>query len=167
VDDAQIGRPVLSVEAMVTAHYGELQKRAYLLCDSADEAEDLLQEALARYLLASRRRNIDNVEAYTIQTMLNLRTSLWRRQVAQRAGRFLIQPVSSVEEDFVNRDALWTIITAIPPKQRAVLVLRYYEDRTESDIADLLGISIGTVRSQHAKAIAKLRRAMKEGRLEA
>ena len=98
----------------------------------------------------------DNVEAYVYRAMTNTATS-WRRRRS-----WAEHPVDSVPETAAVEltpydDQLLSALRALPPRQRAVVVLRYYADRTEVQTADALGCSVGTVKSQHAKAVATLR----------
>ncbi|HVU75191.1 MAG TPA: SigE family RNA polymerase sigma factor [Mycobacteriales bacterium] len=137
-----------------------LLRTAYLLTGNADEAEDLLQDALARLLNAwSRVREEDALDAYVRRTMVNLRTSRWRLR------RVHTVPVAELPETAVHdphsspfdRDAMWAALLRLPPRMRAVLVLRFYEDLTEAEAAAALGCSIGTVKSQTSRALTKLR----------
>jgi len=137
-----------------------LLRTAYLLTGNAEEAEDLLQDALARLLNAwSRVREKDALDAYVRRTMVNLRTSRWRLR------RVTAIPVAELPETAVHdehhapadRDAMWAALLRLPPRMRAVLVLRFYEDLSEAEAAAALGCSIGTVKSQTSRALAKLR----------
>ncbi len=144
----------------VRARYHHLVRRAYLLTGSQPAAEDLVQEALARCCASWRRQPIAQPDAYLQRVMVNLLVS------RSRLRRFREDPTDAVPERGVadtsathaERDAVWRALRATPPRQRAVLVLRFYEDMTEAEIAAELGVAIGTVRSQTAKGLARLRR---------
>src|SRR5689334_552097 len=148
-------------DSFVRARTHALLRSAYLLTGDQQLAEDLVQSALTRTHLAWRRlEDIGNAEAYARRTMYHLQVSWWRRPrvaevlpglVPERPGGD--DPAGSVS----LRLALRAALLRLPARQRAVLVLRFFEDRTESEIADVLGISIGTVKSQTFKALARLR----------
>lgn len=152
----------------IRSRHAALLRRALLLVGERAAAEDLVQDALARLWLAGRRRRIDNPEAYVMRSLVNASVSRWRRQ---RPSEQVVQqelatpdPAGQVEE----RDRVWRAVRALPERQRAVVVLRFYEDLPEEQIASLLHISRGTVRSQTAKARATLLEAMSDqGRAEA
>jgi RNA polymerase sigma-70 factor (sigma-E family) len=123
-------------------------------------AEDLVQTALVRTLVAwPRLRERGDPEGYVRRVMLNEQVSAWRRE-GRRQGSgpgVVMDPADSAESDVVERDRVWRALSTLPPRQRAVLVLRFYEDRSEQDVARLLRCSVGTVKSQTSKAFAKLR----------
>lgn len=144
----------------VAARSAALLRTAYLLTGDWGTGEDLLQTALTKtYLAWKRLGEIGAVEAYTRRVMVNTATSWWRRrwwgerpteQLPEQAG-------PDQHQQTLERDAMWQQLRALPPRQRAVLVLRYYEDLSEAQIAELLDISPGTVKSQAARALATLR----------
>lgn len=145
----------------VAARSGALLRTAYLLAGDWATAEDLLQTALTKtYLAWKRLGGIDAIEPYARRVMVNTSTSWWRRRwhgerptevLPERAG------VDEIEQQ-LDRDALWRHLQALPARQRAVLVLRYYEDLSEAQTAALLDISVGTVKSQTSRALNTLRR---------
>lgn len=137
---------------------------ALLLTGDRWQAEELLQDSLVKiYERWHRLSRSDELHAYLRKVVVNNHTSIWRRRrreslvsdVPDRPG-----PVGNVvsTQALVVREAL----RALPPRQRAVVVLRHYEDLPEREIARVLGCSPGTVKSQHAKALAKLRHSMSE-----
>ncbi len=127
-------------------------------------AEDALQTAFAKaYTSWSRVQAADHPEAYVrrmaVNEVLNVLRRPWFRaersaEVAEHPG---VAGHPSPESDTVERDALWRAVCALPPRQRAVVVLRYYEDMSEAEIAEVLGCSRGTVKSTASSALAKLR----------
>jgi RNA polymerase sigma-70 factor (sigma-E family) len=134
-----------------------LQRTAYLLTGDWGLAEDLLQTALAKSYLAWGRIRHRDPEGYVRTVLANTHATWWRRrwrgetptlQLPDRAGR---------EQDHEDRIALAEALTRLPRRQRAVIVLRFHEDMTEAAVAAVLGISVGTVKSQTAKALATLR----------
>jgi RNA polymerase sigma-70 factor (sigma-E family) len=149
-------------DSFVRARTRALLRSAYLLTGDQHLAEDLVQSALAQTHRSWRRlHHSGNAEAYTRRTMYHLQVSWWRRRrVAEAMPGELPEPRGD-QNDHAHQTAvrltLRRALLKLPPRQRAVLVLRFFEDRTEAEIADLLGISVGTVKSQTAKALARLR----------
>jgi RNA polymerase sigma-70 factor (sigma-E family) len=150
-----------SFEAFVAARLSALHRYAFVLTGDAHDAEDLVQEALARTGAGwSRVRNRDQPEAYVRTVMVRVMCNRWRRPRRERltaeppeTGR-LDPALSRVDDDA----AVEALLRGLPPRQRAVLVLRYVEGLSEAEIADTLGCAPGTVKSQAAKALASLRR---------
>jgi RNA polymerase sigma-70 factor (sigma-E family) len=144
--------------AFVAARSGALIRVAYVLTGDQHAAEDLLQSALTR-AAAHWGRIHTAPEAYVRQIMYREQVSWWRRR-ARRPETAMAQPpeppagapAASVEDRLAVQDAL----RALPARKRAVLVLRYLEDLPERQVAEILGCSVGTVRSQTHKAIAQL-----------
>ncbi len=141
-----------------------LLRTAYLLTGDWGTAEDLVQTALTKtYLARHRIRDTDSVEAYVRATMVTTSTSWWRRRWhGERPTGHLPDPVSENDRtaEYADRDELWRHVLNLPARQRAVLVLRYYEDLTEAETARLLGVSVGTVKSQTARSVQALRAAL-------
>src|SRR5579859_4560984 len=135
---------------------------AAVLTGDRATAEDLAQEVLIRaYSRWDRIGGLDRPEFYVRKMILNEYLS-WRRRSARqiRAGRTDIEPASTAPDhaaEYTERDALLAELGKLPRRQRAVLVLRYYEDRGDGEIAELLGCSAGTVRSHASRALAALR----------
>ncbi|MFD0886622.1 SigE family RNA polymerase sigma factor [Streptosporangium algeriense] len=135
-----------------------LLRYGYLLSGNPHDAADLTQEALIRLHQAwPRVRRKQAPEPYTKMIMARLHVSIWRIRrrelpgwVPPETARFDSPPSDSDE-------GLWQALAALPRKQRAVLVLRYYEDLSDTEIAGVLGVSRGTVRSHASLGLAKLR----------
>jgi RNA polymerase sigma-70 factor (sigma-E family) len=148
-------------EFAATAMPGVLRFAAVLAGDRAT-AEDLAQEVLIRaYSRWDRIGGLDRPEFYVRKMILNEYLS-WRRRSARQitAGGADLEPASVAPDhaaEYTERDALLAEVGKLPRRQRAVLVLRYYEDRGDSEIAELLGCSAGTVRSHASRALAALR----------
>jgi RNA polymerase sigma-70 factor (sigma-E family) len=144
----------------MAARQGALARTAYLLTGSQHAADDLVQTTLTKlYLAWDRISDRQHIDAYARRALVNEHRSTWRR-----ASRHL-EVLSEAPPDVGHapaaydgeREAVWAFVQGLPPRQRAVIVLRYYEDLSEAEIADLLGISTGTVKSQASRALASLR----------
>jgi RNA polymerase sigma-70 factor (ECF subfamily) len=154
----------------VAARQASLLRVAYLLVGDWSHAEDVLQTALTKTYLAWRRLGeIEAVEAYARRIVVTTATSWWRRRWhGERPTAVLPERrLPDAAQDVAERDALWTQVRSLAPGQRAVLVLRFYEDLTEVETAKVLGISVGTVKSQSARALACLRVRLAEDGIEA
>lgn len=134
-----------------------LLRSAYLLVQDEGLAEDLLQTALTKAWFAWKR--VEEPEAYVRRIMVTTSASWWRRRWNRETptGEPEQQRISVGPDEPANAHDLWVAIGHLPRRQRAVVVLRYLEDRTETETASLMGCSVGTVKSQCAKALAKLR----------
>ena len=139
----------------VAARSRALLRTAYLLTHDHALAEDLLQTSLAKAWFAWKR--IDgNPEPYVRRILVNTYASWWRRKWnGEHPTEDLPERVA--EEPGAEPTDLWRAMERLPRRQRAVVVLRYFEDLTEVQTAELLGCSVGTVKSQCSKALAKLR----------
>ena len=145
----------------VAARSGALLRTAYLLAGDWATAEDLLQTALTKtYLAWKRLGGIEAIEPYARRVLVNTSTSWWRRRWHGERPTEVLPEHAGVDEieQQLDRDALWRHLQALPARQRAVLVLRFYEDMSEAQTAALLEISPGTVKSQTSRALNTLRR---------
>jgi RNA polymerase sigma-70 factor (sigma-E family) len=148
-----------SFRAFVTARWQALVRIAYLLVGDHGYAEDLVQTALARTHRHWRRiERKDAPEVYVRRVLVNLVNSHWRRRLRVREV-FAVPDRATADPTIAHdqRDELWSALRALPPRTRAVLVLRYFEDLTEAQVADALGCSVGTVKSTASRGLAKLR----------
>jgi RNA polymerase sigma-70 factor (sigma-E family) len=131
---------------------------AVLMTGSREAGEDLFQQALERVLRHSHRVDGDP-EGYLRRTMYNLATDRWRR--LRRQPETLGPPPTSAVADHSDtvdlRDALIRALGALPARQRAVLVLRYWEGHSEAEVADLLACSVGTVKSSASRGLRRVR----------
>jgi RNA polymerase sigma-70 factor (ECF subfamily) len=136
-----------------------LLRTAYLMVGDWAHAEDVLQTALTKTYLAWRRLGgIEAVDSYARRVVVTTATSWWRRRWhSERPSSELPEQSVDPSDGWAEREALWGHVRALPARQRAVLVLRYYEDLTETQTADILGVSVGTVKSQTARALRTLR----------
>ncbi|MEU6706614.1 SigE family RNA polymerase sigma factor [Streptomyces wuyuanensis] len=147
------------------AHYRSLLGLAALLLDDTASCEDVVQEAFIRVHSARRRvRDPEKTLAYLRQTVVNLSRSALRRRIL--GLKLLSKPMpdmASAEEgayDQLERDALIKAMKGLQRRQREVLVLRYFADMTEAQVAATLGISLGSVKAYGSRGIAALRVAM-------
>ncbi|MEV4618161.1 SigE family RNA polymerase sigma factor [Asanoa sp. NPDC049573] len=144
----------------VAARSPALLRTAYLLTGDWATAEDLLQTALTKIYLAWRRLGeIEAVEPYARRVLVNTSISWWRRRWhGERPTEVLPErAVADRVDEQLERDALWRHVQSLPARQRAVLVLRFYEDLSEAQTAAILDISTGTVKSQTSRALTTLR----------
>jgi RNA polymerase sigma-70 factor (sigma-E family) len=160
VDD-QPAAPHADFESWMVARQSRLLRTAYLLTGDVHAAEDLVQTALAKlYLAWDRVADAPSIDAYVRKILVNEHTSMWRRLWRHRetvtdTSRHDV-PVRSPEYDGVAA-TLWTAVRQLPDRQRAVVVLRYYEQLSEQETADALGVTVGTVKSQASRALGTLR----------
>ncbi len=137
-----------------------LLRRAYLLTGDHASAEDLVQTTLAKlYLAWDKVRDPQARDGYARRIMVNEFNSLWRRpwRRRERSTDELPETPSHDQHEDGTAPALWDFVQSLPPRQRAVIVLRYYEELSEAEIAEVLGCSPGTVKSQASRALANLR----------
>jgi RNA polymerase sigma-70 factor (ECF subfamily) len=142
----------------VAARSTALLRTAYLLSGGDWAlAEDLLQTTLTKtYLAWGRIRNREAPESYVRRTLATTATSWWRRRWHGERPTAMLPEIGRPDPgaEFDERDALSRLVLALPVRQRAVLVLRFYEDLSEADIARTLGLSTGTVKS-HASRVTR------------
>lgn len=148
-------------DALVLARYAELRRFGYHLTGSWPNADDLVQTGLARtWSRWNRLRDPVAAEAYVRRVMVNTSISWWRRrwnredataQLPEQA--YLTDSTAAVDENLRLQKALGRLA----PRMRAVIVLRYAEDRTEAEVAAIMGISVGAVKSAAARGLARLR----------
>lgn len=146
--------------SFMAARQPALLRTAYLLSGNRADAEDLVQTALAKlYLSWDKVLSRDSVDAYVRRILVNENNSMWRRPFKRRelATDELPEHATQAEEYDDRSSVLWQFVQTLPRKQRAVVVLRYYEELSEAETADILGVSVGTVKSQASRALASLR----------
>ncbi|MDG4820863.1 SigE family RNA polymerase sigma factor [Asanoa sp. WMMD1127] len=143
----------------VVSRSPRLLRTAFLLTRDWALAEDLLQTALARAWEAWTRIDGDP-EPYVRRILVNAYASAWRRRWRGELPTAELPEAADAgdpQREFDDRDRMWRALGRLPRRQRAVLVLRYFEDLSEQEIAEALGCSVGTVKSQASRAMAKLR----------
>jgi RNA polymerase sigma-70 factor (sigma-E family) len=143
----------------VTARQAALLRTAYLLTGHAQDAEDLVQTTLVK-LVPQWRRIRDDPEAYVRRVMVNENISRWRRRRWREQSADVLPELLVPDPDHAELIAVRDALATLAPRQRTVLVLRYYEGLSEREIASELGIATGTVKSQARDALARLRQAL-------
>jgi RNA polymerase sigma-70 factor (sigma-E family) len=144
----------------VTARSRSLLRTAYLLTGNIPDAEDLVQSALAKtYQAWDRIEDRAALDGYVRRAMVNTHISWWRRRKVEEFPTDEVpdQVVADPSGNSDLQDSLRRAIDRLPRRMRAAVVLRYYEDMTEAEVADVLGVSLGTVKSTVSRAVAKLR----------
>ena len=138
-----------------------LLRTAWLLTSHREQAQDLTQLAYAKTFAAWRRVRHDDAEAYARRVMVNSyidwwRRSPWRERPTERLPEHDVAPDHGRTID--ERTALAAALAQLTRRERTIVVLRYYVDLSEADVAAHVGVSVGTVKSTSSKALAKLRR---------
>jgi RNA polymerase sigma factor (sigma-70 family) len=165
VDSDDVARPArtnVEFSQMLVVELPRVQRIARLMVGDADAAEEVVAEAVARMLPRWRADAIDDCGAYLRRVVVNLARRRWRRlALARRRDHRALDwmAVASIESSEVvdERDRTLRSVMRLPLRRRAVVVLRFYDDLTEADIARVLGINVGTVKSQLARALEQLR----------
>ena len=137
-----------------------LLRSAYLLTGNLADAEDLVQSALAKtYLAWERIQDRKALDGYVRRAIVNTHISWWRRRRVDEYPTDEIpdQPAADTSGNSELHDTLQRALNRLPQRMRAAVVLRYFEDMTEAEVADALGVSQGTVKSTVSRAVAKLR----------
>ena len=147
-------------EEFVRDHGDSLVRLSYLLCGDRGQAEDAAQDALTRLYL--RWARIDDPLPYARRSVVNATNDQWRRlsRREHRERTLAGQPperAALLDDVVADRDQLVRAIRRLPYGQRAVLVLRYWHQLSEQETAEVLGNSVGTVKSQSSRALARLR----------
>jgi RNA polymerase sigma-70 factor (sigma-E family) len=144
----------------VTERRPALLRTACLLTGNQADAEDLLQAALAKTYQAWRRiEDHGALDGYVRRAMVNTHISWWRQRRVKEypTDELPDQPVADHAAGSELHDSLSRALRRLPDRMRAAVVLRYYEDMSEAEIAGVLGVSLGTVKSTVSRAVAKLR----------
>lgn len=153
-------------EQYVAARRTSLRRTAYLLCGDWDRAEDVVQDALARLYVHWRRASrAGSVDAYARRTVVNAFLAEgrrpWRRERSTAAVPDTAYADPTTTSD--SRDALLQALAQLGPSQRAIVVLRYWDDLSIEETAEILGTSTGNVKSQAARGLAHLRTVLRNG----
>ena len=153
----------VTYEEFADSRLGALLRYALMLTGDPHTAQDLVQETMVRVQLNWRRVDrSDSPDGYVRKILTNqfieLRRGSWLRRVLLRAEPDEVRAVPADHAaETVERDRIWTMLARLPRRQRAALVLRYYEDLPDAEIAEALGCAVGTVRSSISRALATLR----------
>lgn len=154
--------PDAAFTAFVQEHSGSLRHTAYLLTGSSQGADDLLQDALVKTWLAFARIDQAAAWAYTRRVMVNLATDRWRRR---RYETITVDIDDRRPDDHAgagydaveDRSFIVRQLATLSARERAIVVLRYYADLSEADVAEHVGVSVGTVKSTCSRALSRLR----------
>ncbi|MGW7195269.1 SigE family RNA polymerase sigma factor [Streptomyces chryseus] len=159
--------PCPSFSTYVRARGPVLLRTARSLTANPCDAEDLLQTALTKtYVAWDRIEDHRAVDGYVRRALINTRTSQWRKrkvdeyatdELPEPGAALATGPAADPAEQQALRDAMWRAVMKLPDRQRAMVVLRYYEDLSEVRTAEVLGVSVGTVKSAVSRALGKLR----------
>ena len=152
-----------SFREFVEGSWHRLLRTAYLLTGDHGAAEDLVQTALMRtYRHWNRIVAYEAPESYVRRVMVNANISAWRRRKA--VVQVMAEPPEPPaggsgdhQDTYAVRDELWRAVCAMSPRMRTAFVLRYFEDLTEAEVASVMGCAVGTVKSQIARGLTKLR----------
>jgi RNA polymerase sigma-70 factor (sigma-E family) len=138
----------------------ELLRFGLALTGDTHRADELAQVALVKSMRRWQQLRGEHPRAYLHRAMVTANISWWRRtrREIELPAKLDVADARSAYADYDERDTMLRALWQLPPRQRAVLVLRYYDDCTEAQIADVMGCSIGTVKSQAAKAMRSMRR---------
>jgi len=153
----------VTYEEFVDSRLGALLRYALMLTGDPHTAQDLVQETMVRVQLNWRRVDrSDSPDGYVRRILTNqfidLRRGSWLQRVLLRAEPDEVQAVRADHAaETVERDRMWSLLSRLPRRQRAAIVLRYYEDLPDAEIAEALGCAVGTVRSSISRALATLR----------
>jgi len=153
-------RAAPTFEEFVAARGRDLWRSAWLLTGDAQRAEDLVQTAMAKcWRRWDHIARSDAVEAYVRRALVTTYTDWWRRRWTGELPTEVLPETAAPDRTALSddRSVLLAALATLPRGQRAVLVLRYFDDLTEAQTADALGISVGTVKSQASRALATLR----------
>jgi RNA polymerase sigma factor (sigma-70 family) len=156
-----------TAEEMVRGYLVSALRLARMLVGNSSNAEDVAAESVARLLAARRRIDPENAQAYLRRIVVNQVIGRGRRSATERRlGHRFVSASSSGDagDQIVGRATLAAALDQLPPRRRAVLVLRYYEDLSEHTVAELLRIPLGTVKSSASRGLDDLRRLLEEGR---
>jgi RNA polymerase sigma-70 factor (sigma-E family) len=160
-----VNRVMTDFDEFVAMHVDDLLRTAYLIVWEEAEAEDLVQECLLKVARRwPRIRRMEQPRAYARRILVNLAVDGARgrarrrseRDVGASASPIALDPLSALD----TRAELLQVLGQLPARQRAVLVLRYFNDLTEAQVADVLGCSPGTVKSSASRGLARLREAL-------
>ncbi|WP_433389090.1 SigE family RNA polymerase sigma factor [Micromonospora sp. KLBMP9576] len=160
----------MTYEEFADSRLATLLRYAVMLTGDPHQAQDLVQDTMVRVQLNWRRvARADSPERYVRRMLTNQyvdwRRGSWMRRVLLRADPDDAVPAPADHaQHAVDRDQVWSWLSGLPRRQRATLVLRYYEDLPDAEIADILGCAVGTVRSSISRALATLRAEYVEAR---
>ena len=149
-----------SFATVFNEHHRRAVRLAYLLTNDPDQAEDIVAEAFAKVYVRWSKGEVRDVGSYLRRAVANEANSKLRRRYLERAVAARRsgddRGVRTVDDGAADHDQVWQAIQRLPDKQRKAVVLRYYEDLPEAETAQILGCSVGTVKSQVSRGLARL-----------
>lgn len=163
----RVGTDASSFVAVFNAHHRDAVRLAYLLCGDHHQAEDVVSDVFAKVYVAWKRGGVGDVGAYLRRAVVNETNSklrrryLERREAAKRSGDD--RGIRRVDDEAADHDEVWQAIQRLPERQRQAVVLRFYEDMTEAQTAELLGCSVGTVKSQVSRGLRRMEQRLSAG----
>ncbi|MGW4379295.1 SigE family RNA polymerase sigma factor [Kitasatospora sp. NPDC004531] len=152
--------------AFVATAWPRHLRTATLITGDRHRGEELLQDCLVKLYVRWRRVTSDDPHAYLRRMLVNGHISWWRRRRRELLTDDLPDLPGGAGGEYDSADELRRALRSLAPRQRAVVVLRHLEDLSEKETADILGCSVGTVKSQHSRAMARLRTVMSNSRPE-
>jgi RNA polymerase sigma-70 factor (sigma-E family) len=152
-------------------HRRRALRLAFVMCGDATEAEDVVAESFAKMYPAWQKGQVQEPAAYLRRTIANHIRGSWRHNDVVRRNDARVKVMWSQEspghdEALVARDAVSAALASLPPKQRAVVALRYLEDLSEAETASILDISVGTVKAHASRGLDRLREVLRKQRSE-
>lgn len=150
-----------SFAAVFNTHHRDAVRLAYLLTSDADQAEDIVSDAFAKVYVQWRDGRVDDVGSYLRRAVANTAKSRLRRRYLERREASRLhgddRGVRRVDDHAADQDEVWQAIQRLPDRQRSAVVLRYYEDLSVEETAEILGVSTGTVKSQVSRGLERMR----------
>jgi RNA polymerase sigma-70 factor (sigma-E family) len=160
---SRLGQRDEELAALFRQHYAALYRLAYLLLRDTGLAEEVVMDSFVKTFSGwGRLRDTERAPVYLRRTVINTARSKIRRQIIERraTNRFKqMNPPPAAEPQLnLEQSRIWELVRALPVRQRACVVLRYFEDLSEAQIAEILECSVGTVKSQLSRARARLQK---------
>ena len=166
VERVAVGATSEEFTQVYAAHHAEVLRLAYLLTGDAHRAEDAVAEAFVKVYRQMRKGRVEQPRAYVRRAVINeinsrfRRLALERREAARKTGDD--RGTRTPEDALADHDAVFAALRALPARQRTAVVLRYYNDLPERDIAEAMCVSVGTVKSTLSRGLERLRQVMEE-----
>ncbi len=156
-----------SFASVFNAHHRKAVRLAYLLCGDHHQAEDIVSDAFAKVYVQWQKGRVSDVGAYVRRAVVNETNSklrrryLERREASKRSGDE--RGIRLVDDQAADHDEVWQAVQRLPERQRQAVVLRYFEDLSEAETAEVLGISVGTVKSQVSRGLRRMEELITSG----
>ncbi len=150
----------MDVEAALVGEHARAFKLALLLCGDPSTAEEIAGDCFARVWVRCQRGDVADPAAYLRRAVDNEVTSVFRRRAVERRARAALRTPDAVDDrsaESADRAELRAALQQLPPRQRVAVVLRYFEDLTEHDIAAAMHTSVGTTKAHLSRGLATLR----------